>query len=213
MKHSIGKLRKEYIGIDLLETELPNDPMDLFIKWLDDAIRAKVMEANAMTLATVSDIGSPSTRTVLLKQVDERGFTFFTNYESRKAKQLNFKPMASLTFLWKELYRQVTVEGRAYKVERAESEHYFNQRPKGAQIASISSLQSEPLESKEVLDSAFLENKKKFRGKQVPCPANWGGYRLAPDRIEFWQGKKHRLHDRFLYVFAEKQWILTRLYP
>lgn len=212
MKESISKLRVEYSTTNLRETSLKSNPLDEFSLWLKEAVKSKCFEPNGMNLSTVSELGRPTSRVVLLKQLDQ-GFVFFTNYESRKSKQLKINPFASLTFWWKEIYRQVTVEGSVFKISRKESAAYFSTRPRGAQIAAIASSQSSPLTSREELEEIFLRIKKKYRGKKIPCPKNWGGFRLIPERMEFWQGHQNRLHDRFLYVKIDKEWFLSRLFP
>jgi len=213
MKRSIAKLRVEYGNTPLLEEDLLFDPLVQFEKWLEEAIHSQVVEPNGMTLATVSELSHPSTRTVLLKEIDQRGFVFFTDYRSRKSGHLKENPHASLTFWWKEIYRQVNIEGTVKKVSRKETLSYFQKRPKGAQLAANASLQSEPLATRLELEERYFQLSKAYQGKPVPCPKNWGGYRLVPERIEFWQGRKNRLHDRFLYVRVDKDWVLTRLYP
>lgn len=212
MKQSISKLRIEYGTVTLREKNLKSDPLDEFSLWLKEAIKSKCFEANGMTLSTVSELGRASSRVVLLKKLDH-GFVFYTNYESRKAKQLQINPFASLTFWWKEIYRQVTIEGKIEKITRKESSEYFATRPRGAQIAALASMQSNPLTSRSELEEIFARIKKKYRGKTIDCPKNWGGFRLVPERIEFWQGHLNRLHDRFLYVKADGDWFLSRLFP
>lgn len=213
MKGSIEKLRYEYGNKPLLESELESDPIRQFTKWLEEAMSAKVMEPNGMTLATVGFASMPASRMVLLKKITEKGFIFFTNYESRKGKHLTQHPFASLNFWWKEIFRQVNVEGKVQKVPRKESEAYFQKRPRGAQLAASISPQSQPLANRLEIETEFKRLQNKYRGKEIPCPKSWGGYLLQPDRMEFWQGRKNRLHDRFLYVKVNGEWILTRLAP
>lgn len=213
MKRSIAKLRLDYGNAPLLEKDLLSDPVEQFEKWLDEAIASEVMEPNGMVLATVSELGKPSTRTVLLKEVTQKGFVFFTDFMSRKSRHLETHPDASVTFWWKEIYRQVNIEGAVIKVSRKESIDYFKKRPRGAQIAACASSQSEPLATRIELEERYSQLTKAYRGKEVPCPKQWGGYRLIPERFEFWQGRQNRLHDRFLYVRAGPDWVLTRLYP
>jgi len=212
-KRSIEKLRHEYGNTPLLEEKLYPDPMQQFTFWLEEAIRAEVFEPNAMTLSTVTLPGRPSARTLLLKKVDKRGFLFFTDYASRKGQHLVSHPFASLTFWWKEIYRQVTIEGAVKKASRKEAVAYFNKRPRGARLAAYASTQSAPLASREELEEVYSRLQKKCRGKDIPCPKTWGGYWVIPDRMEFWQGRKNRLHDRFLYACANGEWLLTRLSP
>lgn len=210
---SLQKLRQEYGNIPLLEDQLHLNPTEQFLQWLTEASKAKLIEPNAMVLSTVSSSGHPSSRTVLLKGVDKRGFSFFTRYTSRKGEQLELHPYASLTFWWKEIYRQVNLEGSVKKLPRKESLDYFHKRPRGAQIAALASHQSEPLASRLELEEAFQRLTKKYRGKEIPCPKDWGGYILLPERFEFWQGRQNRLHDRFLYVKIDGEWIFSRLAP
>lgn len=213
MKGSIEKLRFEYGNTPLLEENLLAHPVEQFCMWIQEALKAKVMEPNAMTLATVTATGRPTSRNVLLKEISPKGFVFFTHYTSRKGEHLLHHPYAALTFWWKEIYRQVNVEGTVKKVSRREAVAYFKQRPRGAQIAAHASQQSAPLASRAEIESSFKVLKEKYKGKVVPCPQAWGGYRVIPERIEFWQGRQNRLHDRFLYVKTDGEWILTRLSP
>jgi pyridoxamine 5'-phosphate oxidase len=213
MKRSIEKIRYEYGNTPLLEKELKQDPMQQFQQWLNEAIDADVMEPNGMILATISSADRPSSRTVLLKGVDQRGLCFYTSYASRKGEHLRLHPYASATFWWKEIYRQVNVEGKVDVLTRKQSSSYFHKRPKGAQLAASASVQSAPLASRAELEEVFERLQKKYRGREVPCPKDWGGYCLTPERIEFWQGRKNRLHDRFLYVKTNGSWLMTRLSP
>ncbi len=210
MKHSIEKLRLEYGNRPLLAVE--SDPLQQFHLWLDDAIACDVMEPNGMSLATL-DGKQPTLRTVLLKQLDDKGFVFFTHYGSRKGQHLANQSKAALNFWWREIYRQVSVEGRVEKVTRKESVAYFSTRPKGAQLAAHASSQSKILQSRDLLEKEFAKLKKMHVGKSIPCPSSWGGYRLIPERIEFWQGRKNRLHDRFVYVKTSGKWSHNRLAP
>jgi len=214
MKASIENLRREYGTRPLLEEALDFDPLKQFLVWFQEALEIEVMEPNGMTLATVTPMGYPSSRTVLLKGVDlRRGFTFFTSYTSRKGEQLAEHPFASLTFWWREIYRQVNIEGKVKRTSRRETLAYFKKRPRGAQLAALTSHQSEPLATRAEIDITYKQLKKKYSGRLIPCPKEWGGYRLEPDRIEFWQGLQNRLHDRFLYVKTNGEWVLTRLSP
>lgn len=212
MKLSIQKLRLEYGNTPLLEQNLSPDPIQQFTLWLQEAIKSKVLEPNGMTLSTLSGT-QPSGRTVLLKNIDSRGFVFFTHYGSRKGEQIAQNDRASLTFWWREIFRQVSIEGGVVKTSRKESIDYFKTRPRGAQLGALISMQSAPLASREELEETFKAFKKKYRNKEIPCPKNWGGYRLIPERVEFWQGHADRLHDRFLYVLQEKEWFFSRLFP
>lgn len=212
-KTSIEKLRLEYGNTPLMEKDLHSDPLQQFKQWLEEAIEAEVIEPNAMILATVSPHGRPATRTVLLKGLDEQGFIFYTAGTSRKGQHLKERQEAAVTFWWRDIYRQVNVEGKVKKLPRKEVLAYFRKRPRGAQLAALASHQSKPLASRIELEEAFVREQAKWRGKEVPCPQRWCGYQLIPDRIEFWQGRKNRLHDRFVYVRPNGEWILSRLAP
>jgi pyridoxamine 5'-phosphate oxidase len=213
MKRSIEKMRYEYGNIPLLEEALQEHPIKQFEVWFKEAIQAAVMEPNGMILATVSSAVRPSSRTVLLKNIDKEGLIFFTHYESRKAEHLRLHPYASATFWWKEIYRQIHFEGKVKKISRSASIKYFAKRPKGAQLAALASVQSAPLATRAGLSEIYERLKQQYRGKEVPCPKEWGGYLLEPERVEFWQGRKNRLHDRFLYAKGDGDWIITRLSP
>jgi pyridoxamine 5'-phosphate oxidase len=211
---SIAHIRKHYTRGGLRRADLPLDPFRQFQLWLDDAIREKVPEPTAMTLATVGADGRPSARIVLLKGLDSRGFSFFTNYESRKGRELAAAPQGALVFLWAELERQVRIEGRVTRLPRDESESYFRSRPRGHQLGAWVSRQSVPIADHAVLERRLEEFESRFADGEVPLPDFWGGYVLAPDRIEFWQGRPNRLHDRFLYSRAEDGgWTIERLSP
>lgn len=210
----IEKLRQEYGNHPLLESDLKEHPIDQFLVWFQQAMEAEVKEPNGMVLSTVSATGFPSARTVLLKKVDYQGFVFFTSANSRKGKQLKEHSFAALTFWWKEIYRQVQIEGKVVVVERHEVEDYFSKRPRGAQLAAHASSQSDPLATREELEEAFEAIDKHYEGKEIPCPKEWCGYRVIPERVELWQGRADRLHDRFVYVLApDNTWLISRLYP
>ena len=213
MKRSIEKLRHEYGNAPFLEETLAANPIEQFLVWFEEAVACEVMEPNGMTLASVGATGHPSSRTVLLKEVDQRGFAFFTNVASRKGEQLMHTSCASLTFWWKEIYRQVNIEGYVKPLSRRAVLEYFRKRPRGAQLAALASHQSIPLASRQEIESAYRVLQKKYRGKAVPCPKEWGGYRLEAERFEFWQGRKNRLHDRFVYVREAGEWLFSRLAP
>ncbi|MEA2707485.1 MAG: pyridoxamine 5-phosphate oxidase [Phycisphaerales bacterium] len=211
-----NQLRREYTRAFLLEKDILPDPIQQFDRWFTDATNAAVTEANAMTLATAdAQTCAPSVRVVLLKGFDERGFVFYTNYASRKGRELAANPRAALCFYWQPLERQVRIEGTIEKVPRAESEAYFHSRPIGAQIGAWVSHQSDVLESREELDRRDRELLKKFAGRPVPLPDNWGGIRVVPSVIEFWQGRPSRLHDRIEYRrnSAGDAWQIRRLAP
>ena len=190
------------------------DPVDLFGAWWSAAEGAGLLLPEAMALATASAEGRPSVRMVLLKNVDERGFTFFTNYESRKARELASNPFAALCFHWAVLQRQVRVSGRVERVSGEESTAYFQTRGRGSQLGAWASRQSEPLSDRAVLEERFRKYEAEYAGREVPLPPFWGGYRLVPDRIEFWQGRSDRLHDRFVFERSGAGgWAATRLHP
>ncbi len=214
MKKDLSALREEYQFSDLDESQVPSSPIALFNKWLDEAIRSQVPEPNAMTLATVTPNNKPAARVLLLKEVDSDGcFLFYTNYNSHKGVELNNNPNAALVFLWLEMQRQVRVGGRTEKVSTATSDAYFAIRPKKSQISAVVSPQSQELSSRTKLEKAFSAMANQAAGKTVERPAHWGGYRLLPETIEFWQGRENRLHDRLLYTHQNDQWEITRLAP
>lgn len=190
----------------------PNNPLELFHRWHQEALTA-VHEANAMTVAAVDAQGRPSARQVLLKQADEQGFVFYTNYKSAKAIALETNPWASLLFWWDKLERQVRIEGSVEKVSAAESDAYFASRPRASQIGAWASSQSQPISSRAELEARFEEYERQFSGQPVPRPPHWGGYRVKPERIEFWQGLPGRLHDRIIYLRTSEGWSKQRLAP
>lgn len=205
--------RHEYIGKGLRRADLNPDPIKQFDTWFVAAFKAGILDANAMTLATCVDT-KPSARVVLLKDFDERGFTFFTNYNSGKGCQLEKNPNAALVFYWMEVERQIRIEGKVKKTSRAESEEYFRSRPIGAQLGAWASHQSEVIDARRVLNARLEEMKQRFADGQIPLPPHWGGYRLKADRIEFWQGRPDRLHDRFRYTRqSNSSWRIDRLAP
>jgi pyridoxamine 5'-phosphate oxidase len=208
----IQSLRKSYETGTLEEANLRPDPIDLFREWMDAAVAAQLDEPNAMTLCTASADGMPDGRIVLLRSFDERGFVFFTNYESRKGNHLLANPQAALVFLWHPLERQVRIQGAVARVSAAESDAYFRTRPRGHQLAAWTSSQSQPLAARAELDARLADLDTRFPA-EVPLPDFWGGYRLVPQRIEFWQGRRNRLHDRFAYTTVEGAWTVTRLAP
>jgi pyridoxamine 5'-phosphate oxidase len=196
----------------LHERDLAPDPFVQFGSWFEEALRSGVALPNAMTLATATRAGRPSARTVLLKSFDASGFVFFTHYRSRKGREIEENPQAMLLFRWGELERQVGIEGRVAKVSAAESDGYFATRPLGSRLSAIISPQSEPVVSREALETALEEASKRWRN-EPPRPPHWGGYRLVPERFEFWQGRRDRLHDRLCYRKAEGAWKIERLAP
>jgi pyridoxamine 5'-phosphate oxidase len=206
--------RREYTSRPLDEKSVNDDPFKQFELWFAEAVHAGQMDPEAMTLATSSGDGRVSARIVLLRGCDQRGFAFYTNYSSRKAQDLEEKRSASLVFYWATLNRQVRIEGEVEKVDVAESEAYFRSRPRGSQLAAWASPQSDVIESREDLESRFAEVEKRFEDREVTRPPFWGGYRVQPTSIEFWQGRESRLHDRILYRRNEQgNWTRTRLAP
>jgi pyridoxamine 5'-phosphate oxidase len=210
---SLAELRKNYSLGSLDEADIDRDPIRQFEKWFAQAVDARLPEPNAMTLATVDARGYPAARIVLIKGVDERGFVFFTNYESRKGEELAVNPRASLLFHWVELERQVRIEGRIDKTDAAESDAYYASRPLASRIGAWASAQSQVIESRAVLEAREAEIRAQY-GEHPPRPPFWGGYRLQPDAIEFWQGRPSRLHDRLRFVRgADDAWRIERLSP
>lgn len=208
----LESLRREYKG-GLRREDLADDPLNQFEHWMEQVLKLGIADPTAMTVATVDEFGQPSQRIVLLKHVDSDGFVFYTNYSSRKAGELKANSRISLHFPWHTADRQVKVCGVAEKVSAAESFKYFVSRPRDSQIAAIASHQSSVLNSRSVLQSQFAAMKKKFQEGEIPLPDFWGGYRVTPHEIEFWQGGENRLHDRFRYVLDEGNWKIDRLAP
>jgi len=209
----IGHFRREYLLSGLERSDLVDDPVEQFSLWFNQAKDTDIPDPNAMVLATVGPDGQPSQRTVLLKYYDEEGFVFFTNQKSRKAREIEGNPRVNLHFLWLELERQISISGSAAPISQLESARYFMTRPRDSQIAAWVSNQSSMISSRQLLMQKFQEMKQKFVNGEVPLPSFWGGYRVTPSVIEFWQGRPNRLHDRFLYSRSAEGWTVARLAP
>ena len=197
----------------LSEADVAADPLMQFSKWWDDAVKSEIEELNAMTLATADKNGIPSARIVLLKEFSEKGFVFFTNYESHKGRELEKNPNACLVFFWKELERQVRITGQVKKISAAESDEYFNSRPAGSRIGAWASPQSNVIDSRKLIEEKLSEYEHEFSGGNIPRPSHWGGYAVIPAIVEFWQGRPNRLHDRIRYTLAGSNWKIERLAP
>jgi pyridoxamine 5'-phosphate oxidase len=211
---SLSDLRREYALAGLKESDLDSNPFRQFDKWFQQALAAGLPEPNAMTLATATLDGKPSARVVLLKGFDEEGFVFFTNYESQKGRELAANPQAALVCYWAELERQVRISGQVSRVSAEESEAYFRSRPLGSQLGAWASQQSEVVGGRKILEDRLERLTQEYQTKPVPLPPYWGGYRVAPETIEFWQGRPNRLHDRLRYTLqSNSQWLIERLSP
>ena len=215
MTQALADMRRSYTRDGLDEAQAPAEPFSLFRQWFGDAVNTEQapVEANAMTLATVDANGRPHCRVLLLKGLDEQGFTFFSNYESAKGQQMTERPFAAMTFFWPTLERQVRIEGRVGKVSAAESDAYYQVRPLGSRLGAWASPQSQVIADRGELEALLEATEQRFSGTEPQCPAHWGGYRLVPDRIEFWQGRPSRLHDRLNYRLDAGSWIRERLAP
>ena len=208
---NLNNLRNEYLKNGLIREDLNDSPIEQFSLWFSQAMEANIVEPSAMSLATSDD--SIGIRTVLLKYFDEKGFVFFTNYESKKSKQIQQNPQAAILFPWLALERQVKIIGTVEKITKLESFKYFSSRPKDSQLGAWASQQSSRISSRLVLAEQFASMKKKFSAGEIPLPDFWGGYRVTPKSIEFWQGRENRLHDRFIYELSDDKWIISRLSP
>ena len=211
---NIKNLRKNYKTYALEESNAENDPFKQFKFWMNEALAADFAEPNAMNIATVNKAGDISSRMVLLKSFDEQGFVFFTNYASNKANDLAETHQAALNFWWDKMHRQVRINGSVEKVSREETIEYFHSRPRGSQIGAVASAQSKVIENHAVLADEYSRIESLYEDKEIPCPDQWGGYRVVPDKFEFWQGRPNRLHDRLCYVKAKSgDWEIKRLSP
>jgi pyridoxamine 5'-phosphate oxidase len=212
---NIKNLRQDYRSSSLLEETVSKNPIEQFAIWFDEAVKAEILEPNAMTLATASKNALPSARIVLLKGFDEEGFTFFTNFNSHKGLELTENPFAALVFFWGDLERQIRIEGVVERISDEESKNYFHSRPKGSQLGAWASPQSKIIPHREFLDEKIQEMKHKYASDEViPKPEHWGGYKVIPNQIEFWQGRSNRLHDRILYTQQkDESWTIERLAP
>ncbi len=213
LSQQLAQLRHEYISQPFNEDNAAANPIRQFNVWFREAVRSEQSDPEAMTLSTATPDGRVSARIVLLKGCDDRGFAFFTNYESRKSREMAGNPQIALTFYWSTLHRQVRIEGQVEKASAAESEDYFQTRPRGSQLGAWASPQSETLRDRAELELYLAEIEARFASQPIPCPSFWGGFRLKPERIEFWQGRENRLHDRILYTLRDGAWQISRLAP
>ena len=209
----LSDLRISYTKDSFSESDLLESPFDQFEKWFSEALKSKVDEPNAMSLATISPDGNPRTRIVLVKDFSKDGLIFYTNYESAKAKGMEVNKAVSVNFVWHPLQRQINIQGFTEKVDRKVSELYFHSRPRGSQLGALVSPQSKVIASRKVLEDRLAELEAQYKNEPIPLPENWGGIRIVPTRFEFWQGRDNRLHDRFEYVLKNDQWSTQRLAP
>ncbi|MDX2031298.1 MAG: pyridoxamine 5'-phosphate oxidase [Blastocatellia bacterium] len=213
MSQKIQQRRREYVSHPFDEKDVAADPFRQFHQWFEQAVEAEQPDPEAMTLSTVNETGGISARIVLLKDCDARGFVFYTNYESRKSREMGRDGRVALTFYWSTLARQVRIEGAVERVTAEESAAYFQTRPRGSQLGAWASPQSRPIADREALETLLREAEQRFGDGPIPCPPFWGGFRVLPEQIEFWQGRESRLHDRILYTPAANAWKITRLAP
>jgi pyridoxamine 5'-phosphate oxidase len=213
LPRNVADLRKEYTRAGLSESDVDPDPVEQFRRWFDEALEADLHEPNAFALATATPDGRPSARVVLLKGFDERGFVFYTNYKGRKGRELEENPRAALLFYWGELERQVRIEGTVSRTSEGESDAYYASRPRGSRLGAWASEQSRAVEGREVLEGRVRDLEAEYEGREVPRPAFWGGYRVEPEAVEFWQGRESRLHDRISYHRGAEGWEIQRLQP
>lgn len=212
-KEHLGKLRREYLQKGLNETDTADNPVSQFSLWFNESLELGLLDANAMTLSTCTPDGKPSGRIVLLKSFDEKGFVFYTNYNSRKGIELISNPFASLLFYWEELSRQVRIEGTAEKLSSAESAEYFSTRPLESKLGAWASPQSSVISNRDELEKRYEELEKFYAEQVIPKPEHWGGFRIVPEKVEFWQGRPNRLHDRIMFYKENAGWIKKRLAP
>ena len=214
ISQDLADLRRDYRSKPLRREDLDDDPVVQFNRWFEDAERAQALDPNAMSIATVAEDGQPSLRTVLLKYYDDQGFVFYTNLGSRKAREIGANPQVALLFFWPEVHRQVKIRGTATRTSAVENVRYFMRRPRESQLGAWVSEQSQVISSRQVLEAKFAEMKQRFAAGEVPLPSFWGGYRVTPEAIEFWQGQENRLHDRFIYTRIDSgAWLIERLAP
>lgn len=209
----LHNIRTDYKKLELDESQVDQDPIKQFISWFNEALHSEVMEPNAMTLATASADGQPNARTVLLKHIDDRGFVFFTNYDSKKGTEIAENKKVSLLFFWPELERQVRIQGIAEKISFEESETYFHSRPRGSQLGALASHQSARIENRDVIEKKLAELEEKYNDSEIPLGDFWGGYCVKPLQLEFWQGGSNRLHDRIVYKHDTPKWEIFRISP
>lgn len=207
------QLRREYVSQGIADSTLDADPFKQFTEWFDVACRVRPDDATSMTLATANNQGMPSARIVLLKHFDADGFAWYTDYQSQKGQELQENPQAEILFYWYGLERQIRIQGHVEKLSADQADTYFHQRPFGSQLSAAASEQSQPVASRQVLEERVAQLEAQFTEQEVPCPQRWGGYRLIPERFEFWQGRENRLHDRFQYRLSDSNWIIERLQP